>query len=182
MPLEDESVQTTRPPRGGFGEQNQTKKRRRMMRTSCVGLALAGLMAIASPAVAESKLVELITASKVDLKEPVDLKTVRGLKKIHRITSKEEFEKLGGKKAPVDFAKHDLVIVHTKFLCSKGTFESEVDDETVAFTAKVTERCTHRTEQLHVNTCVGYFSVSKEAVLVDRVPSEVRGKMMQMPR
>lgn len=94
---------------------------------------------------------------------------------LHRIRSEAAYKRLGGKKAPVEFAKEDLVVVKGSTGCSVGKVLFRTDKEKAIFSVKIVKRCTHRSAQLHKEPYTGSFSINKEAKIAEYVFIDGRG-------
>jgi hypothetical protein len=93
---------------------------------------------------------------------------------IHRIKTAAAFKRLGGKDGlALDFRSHDLVIVRGALGCAHGKVQFRTAANTVIFSVQITERCTHRTMELHWFPYAAAFAIPKderiaECVLVAR--------------
>jgi hypothetical protein len=100
-----------------------------------------------------------------------------GQPQIHRIKTAAALKRLGGgKDIPVDFDTQDLVIVSGSLGCAHGKVEFKTDKATVTFIVRITERCNHRTRQLHHFPYSSAFAVSKGTLIAPAVfvgPSKV---------
>ena len=80
-----------------------------------------------------------------------------------RIKSLKEFNQFCRGKAPFDFERYDLVVFQATLHCASGEIVYKTHGENIIFNIKTHERCTHQTEQLHINTYKSYFMVTKDA-------------------
>jgi hypothetical protein len=89
---------------------------------------------------------------------------------IHRIKTAAAFKNLGGKDgSAVDFRSSDLVIVRGALGCAHGKVHCEAKGNTATFSVEITDRCTHRTMELHWFPYAAAFAVPKEAKIAERV-------------
>ena len=81
--------------------------------------------------------------------------------KIHRIRTAAALAKLGGDQGGLDFDNHDLVVVQGSLGCAHGKVRCETVEDMATFTVHITERCAHRTRQLHHFPYSDAYVVSK---------------------
>ena len=92
-----------------------------------------------------------------------------GHPQIHRVKTAAAFKRLGGEDLPLNFDSHDLVVVSGSLGCAHGKVEFKADESTVTFSVKITERCTHRTMQLHHFPYSGAFAIGKDTRIASSV-------------
>lgn len=131
-------------------------------------LAAAALVTIAPIAFGEEKSAEVAKLTEVINLKVIDEVNLGGdqnstsrQRNIHRIRSKAAFERLGGKKPPIDFDKMDLVIVKGWLGCAKGNVEIATEEQVVVFSVQIVDHCRHADAILCVTPYVGQFAVSK---------------------
>ena len=109
-----------------------------------------------------AKLTEVINLKVIDeVNLGGDQNSTSRQRNIHRIRSKAAFERLGGKKPPIDFDKMDLVIVKGWLGCAKGNVEIATEEQVVVFSVQMVDHCRHADAILCVTPYVGQFAVSK---------------------
>lgn len=151
------------------------------MKSVIIGLASAALMTITPMALAEEKSAEVSKVRVIDqLNLGGDQNSSSRQRNINRIRSKAAFERLGGKKQPIDFDKLDLVIVNGWVGCAKGEVEVETEKQTAIFSVKIIEHCSHFNAILHMTPYVGHFSVSKNMEIAPYV--FIKGKAGNLPK
>jgi Leucine-rich repeat (LRR) protein len=164
------------------------KSFRKLLAAILISCGMIGLCARA----AENPKVEIKELSEVpatNLKpSPMDNKT-----NIYRIKTAAAFKRLqGAENFKFDFNANDLVLVGGTMGCAHGKVEYAINDETVTFNVKITERCQHLTRQLCMFPYSAAFAVSKNAkistcVIVAAniwgriVPQEERDKKLADP-
>ena len=92
---------------------------------------------------------------------------------VHRITSPAAFKRVIGERAsPVDFSKHDIVIVRGSLGCRQGKVVHSAKKSVAAFRVKITERCSHLTLELHDFQFSAAFSINKSVSVSPYLPIE----------
>lgn len=130
------------------------------MKLVIIKVACFALITITSMSFAEEN---SLGVRKVEITDRLKLKKIdwHENKHIYRIRSQGAFERLGGKKAPIDFDKQDLVVVNGCLGCTKGRVEFEIEKQTVFFSIRALEQCRHIFATLHRDIYSGHFSVNK---------------------
>ena len=80
---------------------------------------------------------------------------------IHRIKTLAAYERMGGKKALINFDKMDLVIVNGWLGCAEGKVEIETEKQTAIFSVKIVHQCNHLEAILCMKPYVGISRSAK---------------------